>query len=49
MKTKIKILKSQFGLDEGSTHNANDYGDFYVVINGSLSIDVEKCNAEPVE
>ncbi len=45
---QIKVKKSQFGIDENSIHDAKDYGDFYLVIIGSQSYEVEKTNAEIV-
>ncbi len=46
---KIKMLKSQFGLDKDSIHTATPYGDFYLLIAFGRTFEVEKCNAEVVE
>jgi hypothetical protein len=45
---KIRLIKSQFGLEETKIYSAEDYGDFYIVVNGVLTVEVEKINAEVV-
>ena len=46
---KIRILAAQFGLEEGKTYRAEDYGSFYMVIIGSATFEIEKINAEEVK
>lgn len=45
---KIRILNAQFGIDKSRIYDAEDYGDFYLVVNGILTVEVEKSNAEVV-
>ena len=45
---KVKLLKSQFGLEETKIYSAEDYGEFYIVVNGVLTVEVEKINAEVI-
>lgn len=45
---KIKILSSQFGLEENKIYEAEDYGVFYLVLIGSVTFEIEKVNAEEI-